>query len=74
MTPRVEYGIPIPSRFHDRKVTEPVRMRVGGSILIEGAKGAAENDVAAWTQMFRRMGYTILSRSVDRGVRIWRVG
>ena len=72
--PKVEYGIPIPSRRRDRSVTRQVQMRKGGSILVEGARGSTDSDVTAWNQMFRRMGYVVVSRTVDGGVRIWRVG
>jgi hypothetical protein len=72
--PKVEKGIPIPSRRRDRSVTKRIKLKTGDSVLVEGARGASDSDVSAWSQLFRRMGYTITSRSVENGVRIWRIG
>ncbi len=72
-TPRVEKGIPIPGRRKDRTVTVPLELKIGDSILIADASGADHPDVRAWSQSLRRQNYNILSRSVDGGVRIWRI-
>ena len=78
---KVEKGVPIPSTQHKREGLLPLgEMDIGDSILVTRKEDFYKNDaqirsIVNWyaNVVHRDKGYKFATRTVDEGVRIWRI-
>ena len=68
---KIEKGIPIPCK-QGRHVKVISPMQVGDSILLD-CKGTQDNLVRCVRQAGTTIGFKLLARTCDAGVRVWRV-
>ena len=81
---KIEEGVPVPKSGagrprslgkYERLVTQmtlTTDSKTGSSVLLSGKK--ARRQSAAMRTAFRNKGYSILTRQVEGGIRVWKVG
>lgn len=70
---KIEKGIPMPLSKRQGKYIKAVSlMEVGDSVLLN-CKDTADNSVHAIRQAGRTIGFKMSARTMDAGVRVWRV-
>ena len=70
---KIEKGIPIPrSKFQGKYIKVVSLMEVGDSVLLN-CKNTTDNSVHGIRQAGRSIGFKLSARTMDEGVRVWRV-
>lgn len=69
----IESNVPMPTRRKNNPCKYPFGdMKVGDSVFFEGASTSSKEYVAAFLAG-RRHGFRFCGRSMDGGLRIWRI-
>ena len=68
---KIEHGIPMSSRGRFTDLAN--KMGPGDSVFLRGAKGVRDINVGALRRAIVRVGGKSLVRSMDGGVRVWRI-
>ena len=70
---KIEKGIPIPrSKCQGKYIKVVSLMEVGDSVLLN-CKNTTDNNVHGIRQAGRKIGFKLSARTMDEGVRVWRV-
>jgi hypothetical protein len=71
---RIEKGVPIPRPRFNSLTDALSRMDIGDSVFIPGEKNTRPVNTHIWNTKKRRPGgFRFTSRTVDGGVRVWRI-